>query len=639
MDATKTFVTLTCDKCKCQFEITLDKKHRRERAGSPNYCKNCMKEHLTNIKKNYFNNLSEEEKKKFKERRNWLAKATPEEKAAYSEKMKKIQESRTPEERAAINKKNSEGLKKHWERVSEDDRIARTRPMIEASKLEKASLTKEELSKRARSWFDQLSPEEQERVRQEGREKMIAYNASISDEEKLRRVALMNAANKAKPQEEKDDIYTRSHEWYHNLSDMEKAEYAKKRVDWYNALSDEEKEEHARKSNIIKNVYNGLNNRFQQFLDKGNMPSYYEYRREVITHWISYHTWDYGIYCENKLIMVIDLDGRYFHADICDYDGIHSDEHLDVQRSLSVNPDLSVKVFIIQEEKFDLGCELAMKYLPAAYHVYIDMMCDEFSRIPFPMPHYSDKDLMQSYMSLMNESVYTLDMMKLDRTIGKRIIEHFHPSIYMDKVNNSISVESMWRDISLLKESITNHQIIQSYLNPNKILQNFVLPGKVMRPAVFSPSKLRSIILSTTSSTIFDPCVYYGETVIASASIPRDFIGISTDIVHYNENRNMMNWAQNINKQSFKSSRIMLMHTSESANPSMIMNADLIQVLINIEFPDDQITNIMERYKCRSYTFIVRNTVHNMEVYKSSILMAIEEKNALLYGSYLVIRM
>ena len=107
----------TCEKCNKEYEINKNTYYSRKKFHRPNYCKECMKKQANELRKNYYNNLSEEEKKVYAAKRSWQAIASPEKLQAYAEKQRQINLSHTDEERAKLNQKNSEGLKRYWQTV------------------------------------------------------------------------------------------------------------------------------------------------------------------------------------------------------------------------------------------------------------------------------------------------------------------------------------------------------------------------------------------------------------------------------------------------------------------------------------------------------------------------------------------
>jgi len=342
------FVDLECNKCKCKYSIPLNTFYTRNKNNTPNFCRKCMKEYKSQIEKERYENK------------------TPEEKEAHAQRTRDQLARRTPEEQAIINKKNSEGLVKHWKTVSSEDKKKRTEPMQTMIKEKRKQMTPEEKSAIARKQYENMTPEERENDRLNKSEKMKAYNASLSMEEKQARAAHMNDVNKLKSDEEKADIYKRSHQWYYDLDDEEKVDYANSKKEWHDNLSPEEKEAYSQKakdrannlpleekmriSKLHQDNWNKLTSeeqakrskkalsssgkinkfaiKFEKAFNESHLSNDFYLLSEYPMIGETIHIWDYGIYNKftNELVMVVDLDGAYFHADICDYDGIHSRE-------------------------------------------------------------------------------------------------------------------------------------------------------------------------------------------------------------------------------------------------------------------------------------------------------------------------
>lgn len=234
-------VELICDKCHQPYSISKDTQRRRLKDGTPNYCKSCMKEYLRDKQKNYFNNLSEEEKKIFIEKRNWLARASAEEKERYSKKMKAIYDAKTPEQLEEERRKNSEGLKRHWQTVTQEAKDKRLANMHIGTRKRWDSMTPEERSKKASDTYWNLPEERRNELHDIYSANARKYNASLTREEQLEHVKAMQEWHANLTPEEKKAFYKKTHQWVYDMTPLEKSELGQSRRDWWDNLSNEKR--------------------------------------------------------------------------------------------------------------------------------------------------------------------------------------------------------------------------------------------------------------------------------------------------------------------------------------------------------------------------------------------------------------
>lgn len=181
-NATNTFIDVNCIKCNNKYKISLDKIKRRERSNVPNLCPCCMKSYQNDKRKEYFDSLSEEEKQKFRDKRNWYKNLSDEEKKIHAQRTKDQISARTKLDLELIRKKSSEGLKKHWKSYSEERKIQRLTPMRVGNKQYWDSMNDNEKSIRGKKWLDDLSPIDREKILSYYKDRMIEYNNTLSSE-------------------------------------------------------------------------------------------------------------------------------------------------------------------------------------------------------------------------------------------------------------------------------------------------------------------------------------------------------------------------------------------------------------------------------------------------------------------------
>jgi len=190
-----------------------------------------MKEFISQMKKDEYTRLTDEQKEAKKQKmRNWYNNLSEEKKQEWSQRTKDQLANRTAEEWAIINRKNSEGLKRHWSTVSDEDKKKRIMPMLEAAWKSWDNLSPEEKRERATKWMKSKTEEEINQIMLGYSLRMKEYNESIPYEEKLKRVNYMNNYLKKLPEEERKEIAHKAHEWISKMSIEESWEYYKQNL-------------------------------------------------------------------------------------------------------------------------------------------------------------------------------------------------------------------------------------------------------------------------------------------------------------------------------------------------------------------------------------------------------------------------
>lgn len=617
--------TCKCEKCGIQYEIGVNTYYGRKRRSLPSLCKKCSKEVIVEIRKAQFSNMTKEQQEAYrnKQKEIWNKKSEAEKKA-YSERTKQQLAQRTEEEKKEINKKNSEGLKKHWEGVNKDAKKKRIEPMIKANKIKLSNMSKEELSARGKHIWEVMDSEDKEKRIEELRQRMIEYNDSLPYEEKIRRVKCMQEWHNNLTQEQKDEFYKRTHQWYFNLTPEERREHDRKR------LASATKE-------------NKLCKKFEEMFNNSILINdYYLGKKEcsLINNGGSHH-WDYPIYSlkDNSLQMVVDIDGKYYHGDQNDYDGIHSTEEDDERRYLTLPGNL--KSFIINELMLKQSFELMMKQLMMNYDDYIQSIFDYCRIMPFPYPNYTNMELINSMKSLCKMNCndnYHKNISMLTKA-GHRIIQHFHHSIYHAHVGNKPSPYEAWYNDDLLRKCIKNRIIYQSYLNPNKILQGFNVSKIAPKVSVFSAGRAKLIINKYLNefNEIFDPFSGFSGRMLGAISLNKTYIGYDINEIHVKESNDIIerfNLSAKITQQDILSldsyeSHECLFTCPPYSDKELWIYHDKDQN----KSCDEWIDICLSKFNCRRYVFIVDQT----ERYQSNISYVLFNKSHFSYNEEYII--
>ena len=629
----KKMITLTCDKCGKEYEISEQQNKIRIKRNIPNYCRDCMREYSNQKKRDYYNNMSEEEKKVYNEKRNWYSRATDEQKEAYRQKMRNIQVSKTPEQLEEERRKNSEGLKRHWKTVSDEDKAKRIENMHIGNRERWDNMTPEERSKKASDRYWNLPDEERKRLHDIFSATTTKRNAETPMEVKLERVKAMQKWHANLTPEQKRELYQRTHAWWYKLDDNEKRKIADEKRAWYDNLSIEEKIAHRRNTTMPLHSTNSLHQKFEEMFKHSHLVTKFTLKPEDIqVNGDNIHAWDYGIYdTDDKLVMVVDIDGEMYHGVRFDYDGNWSREYLDESRSLSV-PD-GIKIFIIPEGTFTKSFELMLQTLIQNYDDYVDEMFKMYRTMGFPDIEYSDNELRASYNQLI--SLDCNDKMYYDISIntraGDKIIQNYHKSIYRAHRKGKISPYEAWQNDDMLRQCIKNRIVYQTYLNPKKILQGFNISRIAPKVSVFSAGRARLLINKYLSDydTIFDPFSGFSGRLLGAVSLEKRYIGQDISDIHVAESNQIIDFL-NSNRYNV----IAEVHQADSSVttgtyqclftcPPYSDKEVWLDVPVDLRTCDDWIDICLKNYNCKRYLFVVDKT----EKYKDNIAYELRNRS------------
>lgn len=492
---------------------------------------------------------------------------------------------------------HSEGQRKRWAKLDDNDKKKAMELFLEGKK----------------KYYDNFKENKKEfgeKVRQG------QLNMKVEDRNRMlinRGISRKAAWNLLTPEERKAKMHNQhegSKQWWATMDDSTRIKFLDNLHQnaslWRNSLSDEEFALHMHKSIVSSNG----SNRFHQRTKDMFMILKYNFQEEYISIIDGIkHSWDFAIFDnEHNLVCVIDLDGAYYHADNCDYDGIHSKLEYDIKRGLSAPQ--NVKIFIIYEDEFEKSINLLQTVLFMEYNKYIDFMIQMYQCQPFPSPHYSDIELMASYNKLARSSLVNY---QTNSRLGDRIIYHFHESFWNNHENNMPSSFEIWQMPEILQLMITNGLLYHNFINKNKILQCFILFPYIHLPNIIAPIQIKTVIeeFFPSISSIFDPCIHYSEILLAAISSNIIYVGLTDDKSKFNESTSLVEF---LRKNAIQANANILESYAPSVSHEFLCN--IIPFEVN---PDLWIENCINKFKCDKYLFIAYDTVK----YRDNIILQI----------------
>ena len=333
------------------------------------------------------------------------------------------------------------------------------------------------------------------------------------------------------------------------------------------------------------------------------------------------HAFDFAIFKDNKLEILIDCDGKYYHGYECDIDGKTVNCDVDEYRQLLV-PE-NVKFLIILEKYEEEGYKELLNLYNISYDNYIEEIFNWCREVEFPYPEYNNKILQTSFKSILKADINKFNMRA---RYGDKIINYFHPSLFKAKVDKHLSPYEAWQDDNLLKKCIKNRIIYKGCnLDRSKVLAGFSISKIAPKISIFNPYLAKYIVEKYLNNydVIFDPCSGYSGRMLGTCSLNKKYIGQDINPITVEESNNIIAYF-NLNAK-VKVKNLL----EDSGNYPCLFtctpykNKENWGQEIENKSCDDWITECLNRYKCEKYVFVVDET----EKYKEFIIEEITNKS------------
>ena len=555
--------------------------------------------------KKYWSNISNEEREKYskmasdRNRKRWDA-LSDEEKSHYIKILHKSNieywNTLSDDERQKISNK----IKDAWNNLSEDEKNEKLLILQNGNKEWRNNLTKDDIraiseqqSKNSKKRWDNMTDNDRDNFSKQISSLMKEFWENISTEQ---RDAIRSSISISRKK------------WWNNLPESDKDiminNLHERRDDWWEKSPITSKEAFIKKLLASSIGKNKLHQYFESRFNELNYDLIHEY--PTTNHEVT-HCWDYAVFKDDTLQLLVDLDGAYFHADMCDYDGMHSKLEYDGKRGLSI-PN-NVKWCIIYEKEFDKSFAYMKSIIDLTYNEFIEKRVKEYRSMPFPYPEYTDAELIKSYRDLckLNCDDKYHQNISLDTRVGDRLIMHFHRSLYNDTIE-------VWNDDESLRDMIKHGYLYHSYINKNKILQGFNIYEPCKRTQFISAGKAKMIIHRYLNEydEMFDPFIGIGSHMLGCISLNKRYVGQDISEVRVRENNEMITFLRDQYTFDTNIRCCDSLHTSGK-----------YECLFTEVSNDDQIDVCLSRFRCKRYVFVVDETVK----YKDNIADIITNKS------------
>lgn len=343
--------------------------------------------------------------------------------------------------------------------------------------------------------------------------------------------------------------------------------------------------------------------RVENLLQQYNINYYLHHmiNSKGLSHEFDFYLPDYKI--------LIDCDGIYYHSYLSDPDGSHVLDYYDEDRIALIPEDHIFHVIVEGQEEKDIKYLVdIMKSIDSNIFDYESELFKWCRSIEFPYPVYSEDRLRDDYERLCK---YSKNSYSPYSRLGDSIIQQFHHSIYDAHVGDYVSPVEAWYDDRLLKKVILNRLIYKNEVDPFKILKGFNISKICPRVSVFNPILAKYLITTYLDEfdSIFDPFSGFSGRLLGAASCGKIYVGQDLNEIAVNESNEIIGFL-NLNNVSVNRKNIL---DSEGNYPCLLTcppygskehyNSETIY-----KSCDDWITEILERFTCKKYVFVVDTT-------------------------------
>lgn len=346
-----------------------------------------------------------------------------------------------------------------------------------------------------------------------------------------------------------------------------------------------------------------LEGRFEEFLIQNNFSYIHGYMVEGTPY---NHEFDFAIFKEDKLDILVDCDGTYYHGYETDENGKSVNTYIDDYRSQLV-PE-GVKFLICLEGEEEKSYSEVLKLINIDYNKYIQEVFDWCREVDFPYPKYKSNILNNSYSALLKSDVSNFSM---NARYGMKIIDHFHPSIWKANRNGSISPYEAWQKDDLLIKCIKNRIIYKGCnLDRSKVLAGFSINKIAPKVSLFNPNLAKYIVgkYLFNYNIIFDPCSGYSGRMLGVCSLGKRYIGQDINIETVKESKDIIRY---FNLDASVECKDLLEDSGDYeclfTCPPYGSKEKWNQEIEN-KSCDEWIEEILSKYKCKEYIFVVDKT-------------------------------
>ena len=330
---------------------------------------------------------------------------------------------------------------------------------------------------------------------------------------------------------------------------------------------------------------------------------------------------DFAIFKDNELSILVEVDGEYFHGLLSDCDGKLVRGDKDCER-FSKCPE-GVKLIVCDSLKVEDCFSEILRVFDIDYEKWIQEIVDSLPK-EFPYYEYSEERMRKDY-----EKLCAYKDIKKNSRLGDSIISNFHKSIYDAHISTKPSPKEAWNNRELLEKCVRNRFIYSSNLSSHSILQGFNVCKIAPKVSVFSAPLARRLIQAYLDkyNQIFDPFSGFSGRMLGACSLDKAYIGQDINKDHLEESKQIAEFlglknvslkVQNILEDTKKEYECLFTCPPYGGKEHWNIKNDLIEKTC-----DEWIDECLNRFKCKTYLFVVDET----EKYKDYIVEEISNNS------------
>lgn len=330
---------------------------------------------------------------------------------------------------------------------------------------------------------------------------------------------------------------------------------------------------------------------------------------------------DFAIFKDSNLSILIEIDGEYNHGLLSDYDGKLVKGYNDALRFYKV-PD-GVKFIVCDSNNIEKCFSEILRVFNIDYRCWLDEI---ISSLPesFPFPVYTEMRLRKDFEHLCKYSY------NKGQRLGDSTIKQFHKSIWYANRDGFPSPYDAWQNKELLEKCVENRFIYSYSLSSQAIVNGFNVCKLAPKVSVFSASLAKYLIDKYLSqyNVVFDPFSGFSGRLLGTCSTGKKYIGQDVSGLHVLESKAIIDFHQldaEIYEQDIlldsKKSFECLFTCPPYGNKEHWCDDEAIHSC------DEWIDICLSTYECKNYLFVVDNTFK----YKNNVVEII--KNDSHFGS------
>ena len=330
---------------------------------------------------------------------------------------------------------------------------------------------------------------------------------------------------------------------------------------------------------------------------------------------------DFAIFKDNELSILIEVDGEYFHGLLSDCDGKLVRGDKDCER-FSKCPE-GVKLIVCDSLRIEDCFSEILRVFDIDYEKWIQGIVGSLPK-EFPYYEYSEERMRKDYEKL---CIYK-DIKKNSR-LGDSIISNFHRSIYDAHISTKPSPKEAWNNRELLEKCVRNRFIYSSNLSSHSILQGFNICKIAPKVSVFSAPLAKRLIQTYLDkyNQIFDPFSGFSGRMLGACSLGKSYIGQDINKDHLEESKQIAGFlglknvslkVQDVLEDTKKEYECLFTCPPYGGKEHWNIKNYLIEKTC-----DEWIDECLNRFKCKTYLFVVDET----EKYKDYIVEEINNNS------------